>query len=98
MKPLNNKSTESWFGIENERIRSYEPNNVPLPQAIIKVINGLSTKYAAMFCTSINTNERINALQQHKNEGTIPGNAYELMHSYLFTMMDVLLQVFIKSH
>lgn len=45
---------------------------LPLPPALNKVINDMSTKYAAIFCNSINIQERINALQRHKEEGTIP--------------------------
>jgi hypothetical protein len=59
-------------------------NDVPLPQAIIKVINGLASKYAAMFCTSLNNTERINSLQQHKTEGTIPPQM-EFKFKKLFT-------------
>lgn len=60
------------FHATTPRILQTEPNIEPLPQAITKVINGLSTKYAAMFCSSNKITERINALQQHLNDGTIP--------------------------
>lgn len=43
-----------------------------LPQALTKVINELAIKYAAVFCNSINLQERINSLNRNKEEGTIP--------------------------
>jgi hypothetical protein len=43
-----------------------------LPQALIKIIHELASKYAALFCNSINLTDRISSLQRHREEGTIP--------------------------
>ena len=48
------------------------PNVVPLPPPIIKTINSLCTKYAGLYCASLNINETVTALNKHKTDGTVP--------------------------
>lgn len=57
---------------------------VSLPQPILKTINSLGTKYAGIFCASLNISETINNLKKHKTDGTIP-HQMEFKFKKLFT-------------
>jgi hypothetical protein len=69
-----NNSTHEHVVIPPTRPSQPETTNETsiVPPAIIQIINELSVKYASLFCSSLNYNERLNSLRQHKTDGTIP--------------------------
>lgn len=68
----------------NSSTLSTTVEDAPLPQAIIKTINMLCNKYAAIYCSSLNINQTIDTLKRHKTEGTVPPQ-FEFKFKKLFT-------------